>query len=395
VVKGLDLRSIFRSIFPLLILFCGFWSIYLATGSWRQTPYNAHVHQAWAFLHGHLALLDPPATFEVVRLGHSVHMAYGVVPSILMLPFVAIAGLSFHQAAFNAALGALAVTFWWSTLKRQGFEVGVRMWLTLCFGLGSLFWYYAGQNGNTWSLMHVTAVVCVMAVMHEGVGRRRGWVMGIGAGLAILARQAEVLALPFFLAMLWGPPDVPGATRDRFASFSWSLAVILGLGGLYNACRFGHPFDNGYERVIRATTDPGLLPHGLFHPSYVAGNVRGMFLKLPEAIAGFPWWSPTLDGFSVIIGTPALLLLPMARWRDRLTWVAGLTCLAMLALYLMYYWSGYAQFGRRYTVDLLPFAMWLVASACRDRLDRWLVGLTLAGILVEIWGITWWHVHHW
>ena len=138
-VKGLDLRSIFRPILPSLILFCGFWSIYLATGSWRQTPYNAHVHQAWAFLHGHLALLDPPATFEVVRLGHSVHMAYGVVPSILMLPFVAIAGLSFHQAAFNAALGALAVTFWWSTLKRQGFEVGVRVWLTLCFGLGSLF----------------------------------------------------------------------------------------------------------------------------------------------------------------------------------------------------------------------------------------------------------------
>lgn len=382
-------------------IFLASWLVYLATGCWQDTPYDAHVHQAWAFLHGRADLIDPPAYFETVRLGDRTHMAYGVSPSFLMLPFVVVWGLAFHQPAFNAALGALAVTFWWVILGRVGTARVPRIWLTSCFGAGSLFWYYAGENGNTWSLMHVTAVTCVLGAMAAALRARGAFLAGLGMGLAILARQAELLALPFMAGLV----HHHDGSRRRMLAFGTGLGLVIAAGALYNAVRFGSPLDNGYERVIRATTEPGLLPHGLFHPAYVARNAVETFLRLPERVAGFPGWSPTLDGFSVLIGWPALmlLLLPGRRAQDEpvpavmrgTLWLAAFTCLGIIGLYLAYYWSGYAQFGRRYSVDWMPFALWLLAARYRHRADVWLVGATLLGLIVELWGISWWQIHRW
>ncbi len=377
------------------------WGVYLASGCWKNTPYNAHVHQAWAFLHGRADLLDPPGYFETIRSGERTHVAYGVAPALLMMPFVAIWGLSFHQPAFCAALGALAVALWWSILGRLDTRPGPRLWLTGAFAFGSLFWYYAGENGTTWSLMHVTAVTCVMWAIDAALTDRGAVLAGLGAGLAILARQAELFAWPFFVAILLRGENA----RQRIPWFGLGCGIVLAVGAVYNAVRFGSPFDNGYERVIRATTDPAYLPHGLFHPAYAWHNLVETLFRLPERVREFPGWSPSLDGFSVLIGWPCLALmgLPVDRessdpdggWYRRTVLVAALSCLFILGLYLCYYWSGFAQFGRRYSVDWMPFALWILAARYRQRIDIWLVGATLLGVIIEVWGLWWWHSHAW
>ena len=66
-----------------------------------------------------------------------------------------------------AGLAALAVTLWWSTLARLEIHGTARGLLTVLLGLGSLFWFYGGESGNTWSLMQVTAVFGLMLAIHE------------------------------------------------------------------------------------------------------------------------------------------------------------------------------------------------------------------------------------
>jgi hypothetical protein len=379
-----------------LAIFILFWGVYIGTGCYQRNPFNAHVYLAYSLLHGRFDLINPPAYLETVKFSGRSYVAYGIAPSLLMLPFVAIWGLDFHQPVFMAGLAALAVSLWSSTLGRLGIHGLFRGLLTTLFGLGSLLWFYGGAKGNTWSLMHVTAVFGLTLSIHEIFGKRRGWLVGIAFGIAVLSREPVLLSLPFFVGMLWidDSKRINGAlTREMW--FASCLGALIIFDAFYNAARFGSVFDNGYQRVILATTAPRFLPWGIFSFRYVPQNAHTYFLKLPENLAEFPWYDPTMGGFSVLISTPALFLAAAADYRKRSNLLALGACLGIQVIYLTYFWSGYEQFGCRYTIDYLPFVNLLAASGSKNQRVRPLLSATLAGLLVEMWGIGWWRYKSW
>jgi hypothetical protein len=340
-------------------------------------------------LHGHFDLIRAPAHFELLRVAGHDYLAYGIGPSLLMLPFVALWGLDFHQALFSAVLAGMAVGFWWSILGSLDFRGSERAWLTTLFGLGSLFWFYGGRNGSTWSLTHVTVVFGLMLAIDEVVGQQRGWLVGLGVGLAVLARQPVLLSLPFFIGMLALEKTHKREFILAYLSFASTFGGLLLFDAYYNHTRFGSAFDNGYWRLILKSRDIGPRSWGLFNIKYVSQNARLYFLKLPDRLPNFPWFDPGLSGFSILLSTPALFLAIGADYRDRINLLALCCCLTIQGVYLTYYWSGFAQFGCRYSLDYLPFVMLLAAAGARN-FPRWMLrAATLAGIIIEIWGIGW------
>ena len=395
-LSGRFTRKPSGTIISFWVIFAIFSTLYAATGSYKRTPFNAHVYLSYAMLHGHFDLIDPPGHFEMIKsAGHS-YVAYGVAPSLLMLPFVAICGLDFHQALFSAMLSGLAVSLWWSTLGLLDFDGSDRAWLTALFGVGSLFWFYAGKNGSTWSMMHVTTVLGLMLAIREAVGKGRGWLIGLGFGLAVLARPAALLALPFFVGMLWKNEEELGSSLKRGFWFAVGLGALLLFEAYYNFARFGNPVDNGYKRLILlATNDVDPKTFGLFSLHYVRTNVYLYFSKLPDRLPRFPWFDPDLGGFSILVSTPAMVLALAADYSRRINLLALVAAAAIQGLYLTYYYSGFSQFGCRYSVDYLPFMMLLVAAGAK-RLPHWpLILATLAGIVVEMWGIGFWIYKGW
>lgn len=380
-----------------LWLFAMCWGLYVLSGSLKWTHYNAHVYLADAFLHGRFHLESPPGHFETTTFEGKTYVAYGIAPTLLMLPFVAVFGLSFHQGIFGAALGALAVAVWWSALGKLGVSESVRTWLTALFGFGSLFWFYAGQSGATWPLMHVVAVLGLMVAIHESLGKQRAWIVGLAFGLAVLSRQTVFLALPLFVVMLWRDDRASGgsAILGKAIGFALGLGSLLGFNAFYNYARFGSLLDNGYARVIADTTAEHSLRHGTFSPHYLEANLQGYFLRLPEKLDHFPWFDPSMDGFSMFIAMPALIFLARADYRQRIHQVALAVIVGIMAFYLFYYWSGYAQFGRRYTVDFLPLAMLLITSGVRNRVGTLLMACVIFGVVVEVWGLFWWGMKGW
>jgi hypothetical protein len=358
-----------------------FWTIYALTGCYRLTPYNAHVYLAYSILHGRFDLVRPPGHFEVINVAGHNYVAYGIAPSLLMLPFVALWGLDFHQALFGALLAALAVSFWWSSLGWLNFKGSERGWLTALFGLGSLFWFYGGRDGSTWSLTHITVVFGLMLAIQELVGRRRGWIIGLGFGLAVLSRQPALLSMPFFIGVLALQTTQKGQfilTNLSFASTFGGLALF---DAYYNYARFGNPFDNGYRRWALKSLDVGPHCRGLFNIRYVPRNAQMYFLQLPYRVPGFPWFDPALGGFSIFLSTPALFLALATNYRDRLNLLALYCCIGIQGT------SGFAEFGCRYSLDYLPFVMLLAAAGTRN-LPSWMLRVvTVAGVMVEIWGI--------
>lgn len=366
-------------------------ALYALSGALEVTPYNAHVYLAKALLQGQFYVDGVPAFMEKTTHAGHVYVAYGLTPALLMLPLVAVWGLAVHQALFFAMLGGAAVALWHATLGKLGVDTERRWVLTHVLGAGSLFWFYAGEGGRTWWIMHVAVVFFLLLAIYDCVGRQRAWVAGLAFGLAVLSRQSVFLALPFFVFLLWRDDRAAGGPSiwGKAWRFALPLGLLLAFNAYYNYARFGSLMDNGYARVISETDQ---LPYGFFHLHYLAENVKTYLYAAPKALVQFPWFDPTMGGFSIFITTPALLLAFFADWRQRLNQLALVALLPIWAFYLVYYWSGYAQFGCRYSLDFLPFALLLIASAARKQGLMTLKLLLLGGVVVQVWGIFWWNM---
>jgi hypothetical protein len=226
-------------------------------------------------------------------------------------------------------------------------------------------------------------------------------------GIAMLARQNVVLSLPFFAYMLIRPDDdpaTPAAAKPatdptrREVGFIGTVAGFLAFNAAYNWARFGSPADNGYARFILGKDNP---PFGIFSVKYLWKNFTGYFLSYPVwdtlTVWGkqLPWLNPTYDGVNLFISYPAIFVAMFADWRQRINQLALLTIVMIMAVYMVYYWSGWTQFGKRYFLDALPFLMVLVASGARRVGTDTLRRAALLGVLVEIWGLWWWTAKGW
>jgi hypothetical protein len=85
--------------------------------------------------------------------------------------------------------------------------------------------------------------------------------------------------------------------------------------------------------------------------------------------------------------TPALLYMFRARLKERLS-QAALAAVILISIPLVTYGvTGWAQFGYRFSMDLLPFMAILVVSGMHHRLDRFKMAIILLSCAVNLWGV--------
>ena len=79
------------------------------------------------------------------------------LPGLVLVPFVAIWGLTTDAQILAALIGGLDVWFAWWLLGALRLPLRIRAAATLFFGLGTVFWY-TSMLGTTWYFAHVVAV---------------------------------------------------------------------------------------------------------------------------------------------------------------------------------------------------------------------------------------------
>jgi hypothetical protein len=254
---------------------------------------------------------------------------------------------------------------------------------------------------------------------------RRQFVAGFLFGLACTARLTVVFAAPFFALVGSGT----GWWRKGWSAGLGAAIPILAL-VLYNVLTTGHVFHPAYDYlyVLEANGYPTLGYHpewSVEDPRYILQNLGIALFGLPDVLPtalpnsiairpelvclepgatrglfdlACPLAVPKDTGMSVLLTSPAYLLaIPVLRaqgW-SRLVVGAVLAIAAISVVNLMHFSQGWVQFGYRFSNDVAPFALLLVALGT-ERLARrhaWGVPLAAGAIVlsmaINLWGVLW------
>ena len=369
-------RDELLSQFAVFVLFFAFYS--LTAGS-DTSPYNAHVRQAVAFIHGH-TYIDAPNYIEHAQLGPYSYQLHPPLPAILLMPFAAIWGPNTNQSYFSIVVGALDVALAWRLLGRFRITLDARKWLTLFFGAGTIIWYES-IDGSSWALSMTVAVMITLLALDEIFDKGRPAVVGFFAGVAALARYDLAFVWPVYLALLlfWRRRSIP--------ELFWFLpgCALTGITYIaFNYARYHSIFDLGVASYLSTTPDAG---KSLFALRYLPNNLNTLFFMAPRIDTKFPYIYPTFGGQSILTTSPAFLLAFKASWR-RLD-VALVAAGALLAAtpVLFYVGNGASQFGTRHFVHAFPFVLVLMALGTR-RMDQMSRVLIVISICLIAWGVS-------
>jgi hypothetical protein len=248
----------------------------------------------------------------------------------------------------------------------------------------------------------------------------RQFLAGFLFGLACTARLTMIFAAPFFVLVGGG-----GSWLRRGWSAALGAAIPIGALVAFNVISTGHLFNPAYDYLYHLEAgfytalnynpawgieDPRYLPQNigimLFSTPAIAPDVIPSTLgggaalcTDPAAVrtlfdADCPIALPRDIGMSVVLTSPAYLLIGGSirqYGRSRLVSGAFLAIFIVVIVSLMHFSQGWVQFGYRFSLDFLPWALIPVALGL-DRLRSTIaiaIGVLLIAlsVAVNLWGV--------
>ncbi len=377
------------------------------TGHTRAIHSSYFDHLAGAFLKGQLYLADPPGLSDLVFHNGHWYVPFPPLAAVLMLPWVAVFSVGgTNTVAFSVVWGALNVAIVariLDGLAQRGWialDVAGRCWLLLLFALGCVHWQIATE-GSVWFLSHTCTVLFVALAVWAAVKTGSPWLPAIALAVALWGRPSVVFTWVLLLEVYAQhlADDLGRVDRQRLLAWAWRSAVPLGvsIAGLaaYNYARFDNPLDFGYAKQNVSAEVRGDLARGQFHPYHVPRNLHTLLFGSPRWNADQVLPVPDARGMSVLLTTPALFYLVRAWRRRREPFVGGawLATGLLLIPILLYYNTGWRQFGYRFSLDFVIPLVVLLAVAAGRRVTWPMRSLILIGVLINAWGVVWWYTN--
>lgn len=363
------------------------------------------VLQAQAWLHGQLNISS--SVHDSITLNGKVYLIYPPLPSMLMVPFVAVLGDKFSDIWFTWIFAALSIVLLFRTFEvmrahritsRTVLENGI---MALTFGFGTIaLWLSLG--GKVWFTAQIISTFGIMFMLHCTLSRR--WFLAtLGVAIVLLSRSSEVFVGLVPLVVYLHDLGVgrreqkhPRVLPQRWPS-ARELAIILipvVIAGLLllirNKLYFNNFLTTGYD--IQNQQNYPDIQYGVLSWRYIWPNFVIDFLRWPSFSFASPFdVHPQADlfvggiGTSIFFSTPLLavfLFTPQGKtsqpWLRTTLWA---TVVAILLPVLAFCAGGWSQVGARYILPIYPLLFLLLAQRAA-RLDvRW---IGLAGLSVFI-----------
>ncbi len=366
--------------------------IHSLTGSspFQPSPYNSYTLQAMAWRRGQTHLdMDYPHLELAIYKGRY-FVSFPPVPGIpvFLLSFIFGLGVPDGLLVMLYAMAALTVIF--RLLLRRGFSPLLSaVWsFSLCFSSSMLPLIFSGAVWYQAQVMAFMLTVCAI----DRMDRDHPWPGLALYALAVGCRPFNALYGPLLVLLyVFRQKERPIDHKTIFIRLLPGLLtglLIALLYGWYNWIRFDDPLEFGHSYLPEFSFQGGTQ----FSLQHIAGNVRTFFFALP--------FEKTADGirikqfgFSLFIANPILTLVLLRGAanlvKGRLKKEQGLALLTLLIhlFFLMLHrtFGGY-QYGARYAVDLIPYALLCLSRREEKKLTVIEAVVLVSGFLLAVTG---------
>lgn len=313
-------------------------------------------------------------------------------PAVLMLPLVAVLGISIPDILLTVLLASLFAGLLVQTLDEWR---GRREHLHLLLAIAWLFASPAtivGSQGGVWFTAHILASVFTMLAIRAWLRHGVQWQAGMWLAFACTCRpHLGVVALVWLLTRDLGQVGLGRVLKRRIA-FLAPLGLAAVVLASHNWVRFGAPLEFGH-RWLDVRWQARIQEVGLFAPEYLVRNLQCLVAVPFQVQAPWPWIKISIHGIGLALTAPWLFAAarrPPSGPRRDLWRVMLLSACVVAIIPLGYHNSGQLQVTYRFALDWIPFL--LVAISAGNPRAGWLLrGLIVAGIAVNLhlsWAFT-------
>lgn len=368
-------------------------AVYLALIVGHRTPFDYFGRLAYAIWQGQLYIDGAPLSeIEAGRDGHFYNVQ-PPLPAILAVPLVPFGAHDEIEVFVSAVFGALSIVPLFLALRALSVPRGLATWCALLSAFGTTL-LFTSVDGRAWFAAHATAMFFTSLALYFAATRRSALLIGACIGAAALGRTSVGLAAPGLL-LLARRDGLPLRALLRPALlFAAGAAPFALLQAGYDAVRWGDPLDI-YGPQAHQATHPDFA-RGFMSLSYIPRKVYAIFIEAPTFVDDVPvfFLRPRGHGMSLLLATPAFLwLVPgIARlWRDQRWRAVGLAAALVSIPGWLFATVGYEQYGYRYSLDLQPFLIVLVAVGAAwtpagwQRPSRIFIGVVVLSVLISLY----------
>lgn len=96
---------------------------------------------------------------------------------------------------------------------------------------------------------------------------------------------------------------------------------------------------------------------------------------------------------SLLLVTPALIYVWRARQRSPLVIGAWVAVALLVTVLMLYYNTGWVQFGYRFSLDFMTPVLVLLTIGAGQHVSRLMRFLIIIGVVVNLWGMWWFNTY--
>lgn len=356
--------------------------------------WDSYTLQAMAWRDGHLGLGQNYDYLELAVYQGDWYVSFPPVPTLVMLPLTFLFGTQTPNNLVVAlyALGSVAVVY--QCLHHFAVRpLYCAFWSVFAVMGSNLLWM--STNGGVWfQAQALNFLLCAGTVLCVLRHRRVGAFLLLA--LAVGCRPFSACYFPALLWAFYAQDREAHPEESRLRSFlrqwpAWIGPALVAVAYMaFNYARFGNPLEFGHNYLPEFTESE----YGQFHWSYILPNLYKLFLAPVTLSLTGQLQYPIFNGFMFYLANPLFLVFFYCLIRDlvkkQMTPLKALLALGMLLNLLLlagHKTMGGWQFGNRYTVDLLPFALlYMLDGVSLLRPRRWQAALGMAAVMFNAYG---------
>lgn len=381
----------------LLLIVLGYVLLHdLAGGTlFSHDPFDSYTLQAMAWLKGDVHLADGQhyPWLELAVYHGIYYVSFPPVPTLPMLPLVLLFGADTPNNLMVALYTILAVVGGYRACRAVGMDARLSCFWAL-FAVLACNMMEISTNGGVWLQAQTLNMVLVLWGIDSALRHRRTISM-IFFALAVGCRPFSILFIPIGLSYFYWQ-DSNACTQKKPAAFLFKLwkpvvaAMLIGAAYMwYNWARFDNPLEFGHNYL------PEFLnaEHGQLHIRYLLDNFRNIFLRPVTLLSTGQVSLPMFGGFMFYLVSPIFIVWLVRLIRDiRFRNITGpmiAVCLGLLInLFLLCLHKSFGgwQFGARYTIDLIPYALFYLLLSGKNKSLLWEQFLFVFGLLFNAYG---------